>query len=90
MVRTMKNSILVVGRELLSREWVSQVDLCQFTGFPAWKISRLFKRLEIFGFVEVKRESRFVRGRPRKLYRLTSSGVEYFADLVGGESQRYR
>ena len=39
-------------------------------------------RLEIFGFVEVEEELHFARGRPRKLYRLTASGAEYFSNLL--------
>jgi len=78
----METPIRATGRELLSNYRVSQTDLCLATGLPSWKISRLFKRFELFGFIEVKKELRFTRGRPRKLCRLTSSGIEYFTGLL--------
>ena len=79
----MEKPIRALGRELLSNSWVSQNDLCLATGLPPWKISRLLKRFEILGFVEVEEEPRFTRGRPRKLYKLTVSGIGYFTDLLG-------
>jgi len=78
----METPIRATGRELLSNYRVSQTDLCLATGLPSWKISRLFKRFELLGFIEVKKELRFTRGRPRKLCRLTSSGIEYFTGLL--------
>lgn len=78
----MQTPIRALGRELLSNGWVSQTDLCLATGLPPWKISRLFKRFEIFGLVEVKKEPRFTRGRPRKLGKLTASGIEHFTGLL--------
>ena len=83
----MGKQIRVLGRELLSNNWirVSQTDICLATRLPPWKISRLLKRFEIFGFVEVEEEPRFTRGRPKKLYKLTSSGIEYFTKLLGDD-----
>ena len=78
----METPIRATGRELLSNYRVSQTDLCLATGLPSWKISRLFKRFELFGFIKVEREPRFIRGRPRKLGRLTASGIEYFTSLL--------
>ena len=89
MVRTKKKPILALGRELLSNDKLNQTDLCLATGLPPWKISRLVKRLEILGFAEVEREPRFTRGRPRKLCKLTSSGIDYFSNLLG-VSDEYR
>lgn len=60
--------------------------LCLATGLPSWKISRLMKRLELLRLVEVEEELRFTRGRPRRLCRLTSSGIEYFTGLLMGAS----
>jgi len=77
----MKTPIQAVGRELLSNGWISQTDLCLATGLP-WKISRLLKRFELLGLVEVEKEPRFTRGRPRKLCKLTASGIEYFTGLL--------
>lgn len=74
--------IRAIGRELLSSNWISQTGLCMATGLPPWKISRLFKRLELLGFIEAEEEPRFTRGRPRKLYRPTASGIEYFRGLL--------
>jgi len=74
--------IQTIGRVLLSNGRVSQTDLYLTTGLPSWKISRLFRRLEILGFIEVEKEPRFTRGRPRKLCRLTASGIEYFTGLL--------
>ncbi len=74
--------IQTVGRVLLSNGKVSQTDLYLATGFPSWKISRLSRRLEILGFIDVENEPRFTRGRPRKFCRLTSSGIEYFTDML--------
>ena len=84
----METPIQALGRELLSNGWISQTDLCLATGLPSWKISRLLKRFELFGLVEIKKELRFTRGRPRKLCEFTTSGFEYFTGLlrkVGGE-----
>ena len=75
----MEKPILALGRELLSNDIVSQTDLCLATGLPP----RLCKRLEILRFVEVEREPLLTRGRPRKLYKLTVSGIEYFSSLPG-------
>ena len=74
----MEIPIQAIGKELLSNGRISQTDLCLATGLPSWKISRLFKRLEILGFIEVEKEPRFSRGKPRKLGKLTMSGIEYF------------
>ena len=79
----MKKPIRALGRELLSNGRISQIDLRLTTGLPSWKISRLFKRLELLGFVEVEKEPRFTRGRPRKLSKLTARGIEYFTGLLG-------
>lgn len=81
----MKMPIRALGRELLSNGGVSQTDLCLATGLPSWKISRLFKRFELLGLIEVEKELRFTRGRPRKLGKLTASGIEYFTSLLGCE-----
>lgn len=78
----MESSICILGRELLSNSRASQTDLCLSTGLPYWKISRLLKRFEIFGFIKVELEPRFIRGRPRKLCKLTASGIRYFTDLL--------
>ena len=80
----MDKPIRVLGRELLSNNGirVSQTDFCIAMGLPPWKISQLLIRLEIFGFVQVEIEPRFTRGRPKKLYKLTSSGIEYFTRLL--------
>jgi len=78
----MESSVCTLGRELLSNGGVSQTDLCLSTGLPSWKISRLFKRFELLGFIKVEREPRFIRGRPRKLCKLTASGIEYFTGLL--------
>jgi len=78
----MESPVCTLGRELLSNGWISQTDLCTATGLPSWKISRLFKRFELLGFIEVEQESRFIRGRPRKLGKLTASGIRYFAGLL--------
>ena len=78
----METPIQAIGRELLSNGRVSQTDLCLATGLPSWKISRLFKRLELLGFIKVEKEPRFTRGRPRKLGKLTTSGIEYFTGLL--------
>ena len=88
MVRTKIKPILALGRGLLSNDGFSQTDLCRITGAPPWKISRLVKRLEILGFVEVEREPRFTRGRPRKLCKLSTSGIDYFTSLL--RSGEYR
>ena len=79
----MDKPIRALGREFLSNSWVSQTDLCLATELPPWKISRLCKRLEILGFVEVEREPRFTRGRPRKLCKLSASGFDYFSSSLG-------
>lgn len=78
----MEMPVQALGRELLSNGRISQTDLCLATGLPSWKISRLLKRFEILGFVEVEKESHFTRGRPRKLYGLTASGIEFFTGLL--------
>ncbi len=78
----MESPVCTLGRELLSNGWISQTDLCTATGLPSWKISRLFKRFELLGFIEVEREPRFIRGRPRKLCKLTASGIRYFTGLL--------
>jgi DNA-binding PadR family transcriptional regulator len=39
--------------------------------------------LEILKLIEVEKEPRFTRGRPRKVGRLTPKGVEYFTGLLG-------
>jgi len=78
----MQTPFRALGRELLSNGRISQTDLCLATGLPSWKISRLFKRLELLGFVEVEKEPRFTRGRPRKLGKLTARGIEYFTGLL--------
>jgi len=88
----MEMLIQIIGKQLLLNDRVSQTDLCLATGLPSWKISRLFKRLEILGFIEVEKEPRFSRGRPRKLAKLTARGIEYFAGLLreadeGGNAQ---
>jgi len=82
MVATMKTSIKNLGREFLSNGGVSQTDLSLATGLPSWKISRFFRRLELLNFIEVEKEPRFTRGRPRKVGRLTPKGVEYFTSLL--------
>ena len=84
----METPIQAIGRELLSDGKVSQTDLCLATGAPSWKISRLFKRLELLGFIEVEKEPRFTRGRPRKLCKLTENGIEYFKSLLGASESR--
>lgn len=81
----METSILVLGRELLTGDGVSQTDLCLATGLPSWKISRLFKRFELSGLINVEKEPRLTRGRSRKLGMLTASGIDYFTGLLGGE-----
>lgn len=78
----MESPICTLGRELLSNGKVSQTELCLATGLPSWKISRLFKRFELLGFIKVELEPRFIRGRPRKLCKLTASGIMYFAGLL--------
>jgi len=78
----METPIRALGRELLSNGRVSQTDLCLAMGLPSWKISRLMSRFEVLGFIEVEREPRFTRGRPRKLCKLTASGIEYFTSLL--------
>ena len=78
----METPIQAIGRELLSNGRVSQTDLYLATGLPSWKISRLLKRLEILGLIEVEKEFRFTRGRPRKLCKLTTSGIEHFTGLL--------
>jgi DNA-binding MarR family transcriptional regulator len=88
----MRSPARVLGRELLSHGWTTQAELCLCTGLPSWKISRLFKRFELLGFIKVKQEPRFTRGRPRKLCRLTASGIEYFTSLLreardGGDAE---
>jgi len=83
----METPIRALGRELLSNGGFSQTDLCLATGLPSWKISRLLKRLELLGFVEVEKELRFTRGRPRKLCKLTASGIEYFTGLRGASDE---
>ncbi len=79
--------IQIIGKQLLSNGRISQTDLCLATGFP-WKISRLFKRLEILGFIKVEKEPRFSRGRPRKLAKLTARGIEYFTGLLREADER--
>ena len=83
MVATMKTPIKNLGREFLSNGGVSQTDLSLATGLPSWKISRFFRRLELLKLIEVEKEPRFTRGRPRKVGRLTPKGVEYFTSLLG-------
>ncbi|MBA7705222.1 hypothetical protein ES703_114046 [subsurface metagenome] len=80
--------IQIIGKQLLSNGRISQTDLCLATGFPSWKISRLFKRLEILGFIKVEKEPRFSRGRPRKLAKLTARGIEYFTGLLREADER--
>jgi len=75
--------VRAIGRELLSNDRVNHTDLCLATRLPPWKISRLLKRLELLGFIKAEEEPRFTRGRPRKLYGLTGSGIEYFTGLLG-------
>lgn len=82
MVATIKTPIKDLGRELLSNGGVSQTDLSLSTGLPSWKISRFFKRLELLKLIEVEKELRFTRGRPRKIGKLTPSGIEYFTSLL--------
>lgn len=82
----MQPPLRALGREPLSNGWTSQTNLCSATGLPFWKISRLFSRLELLGFVEVEKESRFTRGRPRKFGGLIPRGIDYFAGLLGGAS----
>jgi hypothetical protein len=84
----METPILALGREFLSNGWVSQTDRSLATGLLSWKISRLFKRFELLEFVEVEKELRFTRGRPRKLRRLTQSGIKYFTGLLGSDENR--
>ncbi len=84
----MQTPIRALGREFLSNGWISQTDLCLATGLPSWKISRLFKRLELLGFIEVEKEPRFTRRRPRKLYKLTENGIEYFKSLLRASESR--
>jgi DNA-binding PadR family transcriptional regulator len=79
----METSIKKIGRELLSNGGVSQTDLRLSTKLPSWKISRFFKRLELLEFIEVEKEPRFTRGRPRKIAKLTPNGIEYFTSLLG-------
>ncbi|GAH23072.1 unnamed protein product, partial [marine sediment metagenome] len=52
----MEMPIQAIGMEFLSNGKVSQTAICLSTGLPSWKISRLFKRLEILGFIEVEKE----------------------------------
>jgi predicted ArsR family transcriptional regulator len=78
----MERPIRALGRRLLSNSMVNQTDLCLATGLPSWKISRLFRRLEVLGFVKVELEPRFIRGRPKKLYKLTENGILYFTNLL--------
>jgi hypothetical protein len=78
----MERPIHALGRRLLPNSMVNQTDLCLTTGLPSWKISRLFKRLEVLGFVKVELEPRFIRGRPKKLYKLTENGILYFTNLL--------
>jgi len=47
--------------------------------------------LELLKLIEVEKEPRFTRGRPRKIGRLTPKGVEYFTSLLeeaNGEKPR--
>jgi len=90
MVATMETPLKKLGRELLSNGGVSQTDLSLSTGLPSWKISRFFKRLELLKLIEVEKEPRFSRGRPRKIGMLTPSGIEYFKDLlmIAGDENR--
>ena len=81
-VATMETPLKKLGRELLSNGGVSQTDLSLATGLPSWKISRFFRRLELLKLIEVEKEPRFTRGRPRKIGRLTPSGIEYFKSLL--------
>lgn len=81
-MRAKKKPLQTLGRALFSNDGISQTDLCLATGFPPWKISRLVKRLEILGFVEVEPEPRLNRGRPRRLCKLTTRGVDYFRGLL--------
>lgn len=78
----MESPVCTLGRELLSNGRVSQTELCLATGLPSWKISRLFKRFELLGFIKVEQEPRFIRGRPRKLCKLTASGIKFFTGLM--------
>jgi len=78
----MESPVYTLGRELLSNGRVSQIEICLATGLPSWKISRLFRRFELLGFIEVELEPRFIRGRPRKLCKLTASGIRYFTGLL--------
>jgi len=80
----METPLKKLGRELLSNGGVSQTDLSLSTGLPSWKISRFFRRLELLKLIEVEKEPRFTRGRPRKVGRLTPKGVEYFTGLLRG------
>jgi predicted ArsR family transcriptional regulator len=86
MVATMETPLKKLGRELLSNGGVSQTDLSLAMVLPSWKISRFFKRLELLKLIEVEKEPRFTRGRPRKVGRLTASGIKYFTDLLRGAS----
>lgn len=86
----MESPIRALGRELLSNSGLSQTDLCLATGLPSWKISRLMSRFYVFGFVEVEKEPRFTRGRPRKIYKLTAGGIEYFTGLLRRGSDENR
>ena len=83
---TMETPLKKLGRELLSNGGVSQTDLSLFTGLPSWEISRFFKRLELLKLIDVEKEPRFTRGRPRKVGKLTAGGIKYFTGLLRGAS----
>lgn len=84
----MEKPIRSLGRELLSNSWISQTNLRPATGLSFRKISGLLRRLELFLFVEVEKEPHFTRVRPKKIYRLTSGGIEYFTGLLGASPSR--
>jgi len=84
----METPLKKLGRELLSNGGVSQTDLSLSTGLPSWKISRFFRRLELLELIEVEKEPRFTRGRPRKVGKLTASGIEYFTGLLREASDK--
>jgi predicted ArsR family transcriptional regulator len=85
---TVGPKISILGRELLSNEWISQSALSSTLELPSWKISRMVKGLEIGGFVECVSEDRHIRGQPQRFCRLTQTGVSRFSAPVmndGGE-----
>ncbi len=80
----MGEKIDYLGREMLSNEWISQSQLVSNLKMPSWEISRLVKQLETSGFVECRNEQRLIRGRPKRLCKLTQRGLTRFSLMHDG------